>query len=1035
MGKIISTIDRVGQRLAQPDILFFVLPLLMGLLVVGTLAQKNIGVYAAQKEFFGAFIVWLGPIPLPAGMSLMALFLTNLTAKFFFKSEWTWRKSGSLLAHFGVLLLILGGILTTLTAREGYVVLDQSQQSNIVTDYHGRNLVIREMSPNGASHGEGGTTSKIILSIPHESLRDDLIIGAEHKLPFNFKIDKYCFNCTITPRPEAEQTGWGSPGKFMMLNKSPANPQDETNMTGVEFEVSESLGDKRPQKFLTFDGFPKPPNVVLSGKVYQITIERSTRNLPFDIQLDQFKRNFYPGTEMERAFTSELTIIDKERGVSFPAKIEMNAPLRYRGYTIYQSSFQTSSAGGNHNEATILAVVENKGRIFPYLSSIIIAIGLIIHLVRRVRRSRTMSFAPDRLQGVSPLHVLIIICASALVCGSVLIFPSFSYASPNTADELTPTKLDYDNFRKIPVLHDGRIKPLDSLARIELRQLSGKDRYEGLDAIIWFARTMFSPAEASRDMVFKIENQSTRHSLGLPDRAQPYYSFVELSAGLKNTFPLVEQLINQEQSVLSADQKALLRIHEDALEYTQIMRSFSLLLPLNVSIPPQYIKDLKPVGAVNYLALKKIEPQIQSDLKSIISRKGDDLKKYNNHEQKLAMIGWQIKMMEEAAQGNQVMRVIRSSTASNHFVAPWEIVNDGSGGPDTAQQLQDWQVLAHAFSMQSKEAWSKVSEKLYNESGYNTEHELFYNIVNPFFWACILYASAFAIILLVFSFSTHATHVRQRATITKLMVACAIATMFVALMLQIFGIGGRIFILGRPPVGTLYESILFVGTVAPLFSILMEYRLKNLLGLLCAAISGIGLGLLALSMQSEGDNMKVLGAVLNTQFWLTVHVLCITIGYGWCLVTSLLAHLILCAQALGKVTEEQLLRLRRSQGTLALTALLFTTVGTILGGVWADQSWGRFWGWDPKENGALLIVLWLVWVLHGKIAGQIGANMASALYGFLSVIVGLAWIGVNLLGVGLHSYGFTEGLFWGLIVFALFEVIILTALMIRIRAK
>jgi cytochrome c biogenesis factor len=102
-----------------------------------------------------------------------------------------------------------------------------------------------------------------------------------------------------------------------------------------------------------------------------------------------------------------------------------------------------------------------------------------------------------------------------------------------------------------------------------------------------------------------------------------------------------------------------------------------------------------------------------------------------------------------------------------------------------------------------------------------------------------------------------------------------------------------------------------------------------------------------------------------------------------------------------------------------------------LGGIWADQSWGRFWGWDPKENGALLIVLWLIWVLHAKLSGDLNRILMLAALSFTSVIVALAWIGVNLLGVGLHSYGFTEGLFWGLGIFVAFEIILITYLSLR----
>ena len=119
----------------------------------------------------------------------------------------------------------------------------------------------------------------------------------------------------------------------------------------------------------------------------------------------------------------------------------------------------------------------------------------------------------------------------------------------------------------------------------------------------------------------------------------------------------------------------------------------------------------------------------------------------------------------------------------------------------------------------------------------------------------------------------------------------------------------------------------------------------------------------------------------------------------------------------------------------ALIALFFVAVGTVLGGIWADQSWGRFWGWDPKENGALLIVLWLVWLLHGKISHDLNRLYYLAGMTFVSVIVALSWFGVNLLSVGLHSYGFTSEVAYSLGGFTAFELLVIGGLVIWIEKK
>ena len=113
--------------------------------------------------------------------------------------------------------------------------------------------------------------------------------------------------------------------------------------------------------------------------------------------------------------------------------------------------------------------------------------------------------------------------------------------------------------------------------------------------------------------------------------------------------------------------------------------------------------------------------------------------------------------------------------------------------------------------------------------------------------------------------------------------------------------------------------------------------------------------------------------------------------------------------------------------------LLFRFVGTVLGGIWADPSWGRFWGWDPKENGALLIILWLTWGLHGRVGKQLNNLWYLIIIAATAPIVMLSWFGVNLLNVGLHSYGFTNGILAALIGFIMFECIALTLLGKRYR--
>lgn len=594
----------------------------------------------------------------------------------------------------------------------------------------------------------------------------------------------------------------------------------------------------------------------------------------------------------------------------------------------------------------------------------------------------------------------------------------------------------FKDFQSLPVLHDGRVKPLDTLARNELKQFSGKDHLEDRSAISWMAETLFDPGSSVNTPVFKIENADVRHLLELEERKKPLYSYIEISAGLEKTFPLIEELLKSPKKSMSPEQKSLLEIHENALEYTQLLRSFSLLLPLNISVPYKWAKEIEsmdhgkvvapdtdPDDQVTYLMLKKIDQPLVESVKSVIANKGDDPSKYTPEEQATAMLSWQIRTIEDAAENNTLLKVIPDPNKDGEWVSPWELVRGGKGSPATAATLEQWSKLANSWQTGSDEEWRDTLKNLAHPDEMRMATEILYNKARPFHIALLAFAASFALALLALSLNSG----------RRFWIISAIGAALLALMAQGAGLACRIFLLERPPVGTLYESILFVGAVAPLFALALEHKLKNGLGVLLCGSIGILVGLLGMTMADEGDTMKVLAAVLNTQFWLATHVLCITIGYGWCLVTSIVAHALLIGKAARRMTDAQIKTLETSLGTLALTALLFTATGTILGGIWADQSWGRFWGWDPKENGALLIVLWLVWIIHGKIAGQISMTVYTMGMAFVSAIVGAAWIGVNLLGVGLHSYGFTEGLFWGLGIFTVIEAVVIGLLGWAIR--
>ena len=253
------------------------------------------------------------------------------------------------------------------------------------------------------------------------------------------------------------------------------------------------------------------------------------------------------------------------------------------------------------------------------------------------------------------------------------------------------------------------------------------------------------------------------------------------------------------------------------------------------------------------------------------------------------------------------------------------------------------------------------------------------------------------------------------------------------LLLLLAGFAARIWIAGRPPVTNMYESILWVAFGAGLFAVFFAYRYRSTIYLLAASPVVI-LALVASDLQPAvlDPSLNPLVPVLRSNFWLTIHVLTITLSYGAFALATGLAHFLIIRSVRSARTpladDPWVLHLYRC---LQIGVLLLA-VGVILGGVWANYSWGRFWDWDPKETWALIALLSYVILLHGRLGGWWGGYglAIGTIACFLTIL--MAWYGVNfVLGKGLHSYGFGNGgqLYVG--AFALLELAFLAFALLR----
>jgi len=351
---------RITNLSSSPVILHYALPILMAYLTIGTIAQKYIGLYEATKIFFANPILWAGPIPLPGMPIIIALIFINLSAKLIFKSPWKPEKIGIIITHIGAILLMVGGLFTALFSSESYMDLTLNEPKNTITDYHERKFVILDSQKN------------IIFGKNQHHLSANQIIN----LPthgITLTILETCRNCEIKKRIGATENHKGM-AQHMMLTSKNLEHNNEENMSGITFAIKTTENEEIQT---VLEDIPQNPQITINKKTYTFALRKKQRTLPFKVELLDFKRQAYPGTNLAKSYESDVRITDGN--LTWDSKISMNNPLRYKGYTFFQSSFIETTQG----QISVLAVVWNAGRSFPYISGLIMCLGMIVHLLQR----------------------------------------------------------------------------------------------------------------------------------------------------------------------------------------------------------------------------------------------------------------------------------------------------------------------------------------------------------------------------------------------------------------------------------------------------------------------------------------------------------------------------------------------------------------------------------------------------------------------------------------------------------------------------
>ena len=629
----------------------------------------------------------------------------------------------------------------------------------------------------------------------------------------------------------------------------------------------------------------------------------------------------------------------------------------------------------------------------------------------------------------------------------------------------------FSQFAKLPVVFNGRVQPMDSLARNSLLQIREKQEanlepWKGASARMmpateWMASVMMDPATADQWPEFRVDNPDLISLLKLPgkDLAQhhdgKHYSWAEIQPSLHALDDETTRILTEKKdtSTRTAYEKAAVKMREKLWLYLQLKNTVE---PEDVDLKSEVAK-LQSV----YPGEKESLPAFNTMLDSYLKLR--ELKEQRNAQ---AAMDRQVAVTQDAV--DKFLAVAKTTQASKPYTRDdlatvFEEVERLSGvinldGPllippheaglsrdawrgvgatlmdDLRKGQTDSSITAYAAlsgAFQSADApefnrqlvlYRSALASNFTRELSKSDWEVFFNRMQPFYAAMVIYVLA-GVLALCFWINFSETLRRS-----------AVWLLGLGLIIHTTGLIFRMALEGRPPVTNLYSSAIFIGFGALILGLILERIYKNGIGAVVASGIGFITLIIAHHLALTGDTMEMMRAVLDTNFWLATHVVIVTLGYASTFVAGFLGIVYIVmgffTDRLPKVlSAENSVGQRPTSGDsfgktltrmiygIVCFATLFSFVGTVLGGIWADQSWGRFWGWDVKENGALIIVLWNALILHLRWGGMVRERGLATCAVIGNIVTSWSWFGVNMLGIGLHSYGFMDAAFYWLLAF------------------
>jgi len=603
---------------------------------------------------------------------------------------------------------------------------------------------------------------------------------------------------------------------------------------------------------------------------------------------------------------------------------------------------------------------------------------------------------------------------------------------------LRPAKVqdfDWEKFGRLPVMANGRFQPLDSLARNALLQLrknsgaisstalTGPDQQRKMTATEWLAEVMFKPEVAEARPNIRIDNLELKQTLGLPVEPDEtkntdgkHFTYAQLRPQFAALQEQARQAVGVRQELQSPYQRAVLLL----LKQVQLFWRMENLAQPRVTDVLAALKGAATEGSEDFLKMAdEVKPQNAADWKAemnafldgasagraalIASRDGQP-----HDAQALIAFKRDLVRLEAMSMKGQPLLIPAAdpATAPEAWRGTGDALMSAASGSTPHPALHAYAQMGDAFragrAADFNAAAADYLAQLQPQFGVVTTkaaREQTFNRIAPFTHAMAIYV-AVALCAICFWFAPVSAEWLRRT---------AVLLCLLALVIHTGGLITRMVLEGRPPVTNLYSAAVFIGWAACGLGLVLETVWRNSIGVIVSAAIGFITLLIAHHLALAGDTMEMMRAVLDTNFWLATHVVIVTLGYASTYVSGFLAIVFVLRGLFSKSLDAPLRQsLAKMIYSITCFATLFSFVGTVLGGIWADQSWGRFWGWDPKENGALIIVLWNILILHARWGGIVRERGLANLAIVGNIVTTWSFFGTNMLGVGLHSYGFMD---------------------------